>query len=146
LVERRRFVLDVVKALHVPPAGAPHPLPSFWIVEELTPSACAPRMVVGAPPSLVPSSSTQFVRPLNRDTLVRAIYDAMVKGGVLLVTEKPLTSNSDVNRYFIDFYYDFKRRNGYSEQQIARKREALENVETFFQWYNFAGFMAVKKG
>jgi len=109
----------------------------------------------------------QFVRPLNRDTLVRAIYDAMVKGGVLLVTEKTLTNNSDVNRYFIDFYYDFKRRNGYSEQQIARKREALENVlipyrvdenfellrrcgfeivETFFQWYNFAGFMAVKKG
>jgi len=83
------------------------------------------------------------------------------------VTEKTLTNNSDVNRYFIDFYYDFKRRNGYSEQQIARKREALENVlipyrvdenfellrrcgfetvETFFQWYNFAGFMAVKKG
>jgi tRNA (cmo5U34)-methyltransferase len=109
----------------------------------------------------------QFVRPLNRDTLVRAIHDGMVKGGVLLVTEKILTNNSDVNRYFIDFYYEFKRRNGYSEQQIAKKREALENVlvpyrldenfellqrsgfevvETFFQWYNFAGLMAVKKG
>ena len=29
--------------------------------------------------------------------------------------------HSPVNRYFIDFYYEFKRRNGYSEQQIARK-------------------------
>jgi tRNA (cmo5U34)-methyltransferase len=109
----------------------------------------------------------QFVRPLHRDRLARAIYDGMVNGGTLLVTEKVLTNNSDVNRYFIDFYYDFKRRNGYSEEEIAKKREALENVlvpyrvaenvellrrsgfqvvETFFQWYNFAGFMAVKQG
>jgi tRNA (cmo5U34)-methyltransferase len=109
----------------------------------------------------------QFVRPLNRDTLVRAIHDGMTNGGTLLVTEKVLTNNSDVNRYFIDFYYDFKRRNGYSEGEISKKREALENVlipyrvdenfellrrcgfqvvETFFQWYNFAGFMAVKQG
>jgi tRNA (cmo5U34)-methyltransferase len=66
---------------------------------------------------------------------------------------------------FIDFYYDFKRRNGYSEMEIAAKREALENVlipykmdedltllrrngfelvDTFFKWYNFAGILAVK--
>ena len=62
-------------------------------------------------------------------------------------------------------YYDFKRRNGYSEDEILHKREALENVlvpyradenvelfrhsgfqivETFFQWYNFCGFLCVK--
>jgi tRNA (cmo5U34)-methyltransferase len=71
-----------------------------------------------------------------------------------------------MNRFFIEFYYDFKSRNGYSEEEILRKREALENVlvpyrvdenfemfrrngfkitETFFQWYNFAGFLCVKK-
>lgn len=109
----------------------------------------------------------QFVRPLNRDRLARAIYEGMANGGTLLVTEKVLTNNSDMNRYFIEFYYDFKRRNGYSEEEIAKKREALENVlipyrvdenvtllrragfqvvETFFQWYNFMGFMAVKQG
>jgi tRNA (cmo5U34)-methyltransferase len=108
----------------------------------------------------------QFVRPLKRDALIGWICDAMVPGGMLLVTEKVLTNSSDMNRYFIEFYYDFKRRNGYSEEEILKKREALENVlipyrvdenfelfrrngfpvvETFFQWYNFAGFMAVKQ-
>lgn len=108
----------------------------------------------------------QFVRPVKRDALIRWIYSGMTPGAVLIVTEKVLTNSSDMNRYFIEFYYDFKRRNGYSEEEILRKREALENVlipyrvdenielfrrngfpvvETFFQWFNFAGFMAVKQ-
>jgi tRNA (cmo5U34)-methyltransferase len=107
----------------------------------------------------------QFVRPLKRDRLIRRICDGLSPGGVLIVTEKVLTNDSNMNRFFIDFYYDFKRRNGYSEDEILRKREALENVlipyridenmelfrrngfrtvETFFQWYNFAGFLCVK--
>lgn len=108
----------------------------------------------------------QFVRPLQRDNLIKWIYQELVDGGVLIVTEKVLTNDSHMNRFFIDFYYEFKRRNGYSEHEILRKREALENVlvpyridenlemfrrygfdivETFFQWYNFAGFLCVKK-
>jgi tRNA (cmo5U34)-methyltransferase len=108
----------------------------------------------------------QFIRPLCRDRLIHQIYKELAKGGVLVVAEKILTDSSDMNRFFIDFYYDFKRRNGYSESEILRKREALENVlvpyrinenqdmfrrngfeivETFFQWYNFSGFLCVKK-
>ena len=108
----------------------------------------------------------QFVRPLKRDRLIRWIYNNLIDGGVLIVTEKILTNDSDMNRFFIEFYYDFKKRNHYSEEEILRKREALENVlipyrvdenfemfrrngfkitETFFQWYNFAGFLCVKK-
>jgi tRNA (cmo5U34)-methyltransferase len=108
----------------------------------------------------------QFIRPLGRDKLVRHIYESLVNGGALVVTEKILTNNGHMNRFFIDFYYDYKRKNGYSETEIARKREALENVlvpyqlnenldlfrrngfeivETFFQWFNFAGFLCVKK-
>ncbi len=107
----------------------------------------------------------QFVRPLYRDRLIRKIYEGMADGGVLIVTDKVLTNDSNMNRLFIDFYYDFKRRNHYSEVEISKKREALENVlipyrldenlelfrrngfstvETFFQWYNFAGFLCVK--
>lgn len=107
----------------------------------------------------------QFIRPLKRDALIHRIYDSMVDGGALIVTDKILTNDSNMNRFFIDFYYDFKRRTGYSEEEILRKREALENVlvpyrvdenfelfrrngfaiaETFFQWYNFAGFLCVK--
>jgi tRNA (cmo5U34)-methyltransferase len=108
----------------------------------------------------------QFVRPLKRDSLIKKIYDGLVENGVLVLTEKILTNSSSMNRFFIDFYYDFKRRNGYSENEILIKREALENVlipyridenyeifrrngfeivETFFQWFNFVGFICVKK-
>jgi tRNA (cmo5U34)-methyltransferase len=108
----------------------------------------------------------QFVRPLRRDNLIRWIYDSLADEGVLIVTEKILTNNGHVNRFFIDFYYEFKRQQGYSKVEIGRKREALENVlvpyrleentelfrrngfeivETFFQWFNFAGFLCIKK-
>jgi tRNA (cmo5U34)-methyltransferase len=108
----------------------------------------------------------QFIRPLGRDNLIRRIYDSLANEGALIVTEKILTNNGHVNRFFIDFYYDYKRKQGYSDTEIARKREALENVlipyqlnenldlfrrngfeivETFFQWFNFAGFLCVKK-
>ncbi len=108
----------------------------------------------------------QFIRPLYRDHLVRHIYSSLVDGGALLVTEKVLGNWGVINRLFIDFYYDYKRRRGYSEVEISRKREALENVmipyrieedlelfrrcgfqivETFFQWYNFVGILCIKK-
>jgi tRNA (cmo5U34)-methyltransferase len=107
----------------------------------------------------------QFIRPLRRDSLIRWIYSALVEGGALVVAEKVLTNDSCMNRFFIDFYYDFKRRNSYNELEIMRKREALENVlipyrideniemfrrngfkivDTFFQYYNFAAFLCLK--
>lgn len=107
----------------------------------------------------------QFIRPLKRDRLIKHVYEHMADGGVLIVSEKVLTNDSTMNRFFIDFYYNYKRKNGYSEKEIIKKRDALENVlipyrldenielfrrngfqivETFFQWYNFAGFMCVK--
>ena len=52
----------------------------------------------------------QFIRPLQRDRLIKKIYDSMADGGVLITTEKVLTNDSNMNRFFIDFYYDYKRR------------------------------------
>jgi len=107
----------------------------------------------------------QFIRPVNREKLLRSIYAGLVPGGVLIVIEKILAEDSAFNRDFIKYYYDFKRRNQYSEMEIAQKREALENVlipyklseniallkesgfrttETFFKWYNFSGLIAKK--
>ncbi len=45
----------------------------------------------------------------------------MVDGGVLIITGKILTNDSNMNRFFVDFYYDFKLRNGYSEEEISKK-------------------------
>jgi hypothetical protein len=39
-----------------------------------------------------------------------------------------LAEDSLFNRDFIEYYYDYKRRNSYSEMEISQKREALENV------------------
>lgn len=108
----------------------------------------------------------QFIRPLDRERLIRRLYESLVSGGALIITEKVLTGSPATNQLFIDRYYEFKKRNGYSNEEIARKREALENVlvpfridenvrlfrragfqivDTFFQWYNFAGFLCVKR-
>lgn len=107
----------------------------------------------------------QFIRPLYRDQLIRTIADGLLEGGCLILVEKVLSQHSLVNRLFIDHYYNFKRRNGYRDTEIARKREALENVlipyhareneelllnngfrscDSFFRWYNFCGLLAVK--
>jgi tRNA (cmo5U34)-methyltransferase len=107
----------------------------------------------------------QFVRPIYRPKLLKKIYDGLVPGGVLILSEKILAEDSLFNRNFIKYYYDYKRRNNYSELEIAQKREALENIlvpyklsenltmlkeagfghtETFFKWYNFSGFIAIK--
>ncbi len=108
----------------------------------------------------------QFVRPVYREGLLKNIYDGLNPGGVLILVEKILAEDSLFNRDFIEYYYNYKRRNNYSEMEISQKREALENVlvpyklsenitllrdrgfahcEVFFKWYNFAGLIATKK-
>ena len=107
----------------------------------------------------------QFVRPLNREKLVQTIFDGLQKNGCLILVEKVTGSCTLLNRLFIEYYYNYKRRKGYSELEIAQKREALENVlipyhheenrkmlldtgfshiEEFFRWYNFSGIIALK--
>ncbi|MBE7446959.1 MAG: carboxy-S-adenosyl-L-methionine synthase CmoA [Planctomycetia bacterium] len=107
----------------------------------------------------------QFIRPLKRDTLIGSILRGLNENGCLILVEKVLGEDSVFNRLFIKYYYDFKKRNGYSELEIAQKREALENVlipykllenrellikegfrycDVFFKWYNFCGMVAVK--
>jgi len=107
----------------------------------------------------------QFVRPLYRDRMVADIVRGMNDRGCLILIEKLTSADTLFNRLFIKYYYDMKRRHGYSEVEIAQKREALENVlipyrleenvemlkgagfksvEVFFRWYNFCGIVAVK--
>lgn len=108
----------------------------------------------------------QFIRPVNREKLLKEILQGLNSGGALILVEKILAEDRDQNREFIKYYYNYKRRNHYSELEISQKREALENVlipyklsenitllrevgfehcEVFFKWYNFAGLVAFKK-
>lgn len=107
----------------------------------------------------------QFIRPMQRSRFVKRLYDNLRPGGVLILSEKTITHETRMNREFIDIYHNFKKEQGYSELEIAKKREALENVlipfsigenisllkdagfsslQPFFQWFNFASFIAVK--
>lgn len=107
----------------------------------------------------------QFIRPLKRQKAIEDIAKGINKGGCLILVEKVLSLDSKLNRLFIDYYYDFKKRQGYSKLEIAQKREALENVlipyrpeenrqllldngfkecDVFFKWYNFCGMLAIK--
>jgi tRNA (cmo5U34)-methyltransferase len=107
----------------------------------------------------------QFVRPIHREALVRRVFDSLKPGGALFLSEKVLVSDSMLNRLYIDFYLRYKKSRGYSDVEIQRKREALENVlvpyrvdenidllkhcgfksvDVYFRWFNFACFVAVK--
>ncbi len=108
----------------------------------------------------------QFIRPMVRADFLKKVFHALRPGGVLIVSEKIISHDPQLNRSFIDFYLDFKRTQGYSEIEITKKREALEHVlipfsieenrellsqagfasiETFYQWFNFVSFVAVKQ-
>ena len=114
---------------------------------------------------VVMSLTLQFVRPLQRERVLREICDGVNHNGCLLLVEKVVAEESMLNRLYIQHYYELKQRNGYSELEIARKREALENVlipyradendamlrsvgfravDLFFKWYNFVGLVAFK--
>jgi len=108
----------------------------------------------------------QFVRPIDREPLLKNIFTALRPGGILLLSEKIIANDSVFNRLYIDHFLDFKKsRGGYTDLENQRKREALENVlipyrldenyalleragfkqmDTYFQWFNFVCIIAVK--
>ena len=115
--------------------------------------------------AIILNYTMQFIRPLDRPKFAARLYQSLRPGGVLIMSEKVISTNPTINRCYIDFYLDFKRDQGYSEIEITRKREALENVlvpfscrenitmleqagftdvEPFFQWFNFISFIAIK--
>jgi tRNA (cmo5U34)-methyltransferase len=107
----------------------------------------------------------QFIRPLHRERLMADVFAGLQRNGAVILVEKVLGEDSHFNRLFIKYYYEMKRRNGYSDTEIVQKREALENVlvpykllenrelllrtgfryvDVFFKWYNFCGIVAIK--
>ncbi|MBF0412073.1 MAG: carboxy-S-adenosyl-L-methionine synthase CmoA [Desulfamplus sp.] len=107
----------------------------------------------------------QFIKPEKRDKFIYGIYQGLTKGGILLLTEKVIHNNRTILEVEQDFYKRFKLENGYSELEISRKRDSLENIlipetieshterlknsgfnmiDVWLKWFNFASIIAIK--
>lgn len=105
----------------------------------------------------------QFTPTAYRQQMLQNICLKMVRGGALLLVEKIVGCDND--ELLVDIYYDMKRENGYTGEQIKAKRKSLENVlspltaswnedmlrnagfrqvEMFWRCLNFCGWVAVK--
>ena len=107
----------------------------------------------------------QFLPLSKRPSLLKNIHAKLNPGGIFFLSEKVKSSDKKIDEMLICLYQDFKRRNHYSQLEISRKREALENVlvpltseeqtemliragfqsaQLIFRWYNFASYMGIK--
>jgi len=107
----------------------------------------------------------QFVPVAIRDRLVASIHRGLRPGGVMVLSEKVTFEDPHLDELNTELHHEFKRANGYSELEIARKRAAIENVlvpetlrrhkqrigdagfsscDVWFQCFNFASLVALK--
>ncbi len=114
---------------------------------------------------IIMNYTLQFMAQTKRLKLVKKIYQSLRPGGIFILSEKLKSSNEVIDQELINLYYDFKRRNGYSELEIFQKREALDKFlipwpsekqmkllksagfqksEMIFRWYNFGTFLGIK--
>ncbi|QIB64799.1 carboxy-S-adenosyl-L-methionine synthase CmoA [Kineobactrum salinum] len=107
----------------------------------------------------------QFIPRELRDTVIHGIYAGLRPGGIMVLSEKVTFEDPHLDELNIELHHQFKRSNGYSDLEIAQKRNALENVllpetlaqhkariggagfgscDVWFQCFNFASLIALK--
>lgn len=90
----------------------------------------------------------QFIAPGQRSDLLARIARGMQPGGILVLSEKVRFEDEEEQSLQDAWHLDFKRAQGYSELEIARKRDALErtlrpeSVQTHIARLEQAGFSA----
>jgi len=108
----------------------------------------------------------QFVPIEYRQQIIQSVYDSTVRGGAFLLVEKVLGEDSFSNNMLIETYLGRKGENGYTAEQIAKKRESLEgvlvpvtakwnadllttagfsHVECYWRHLNFAAWIGIKE-
>lgn len=107
----------------------------------------------------------QFIPIEYRQQIIQRVFDTTIQGGAFLLVEKVLGSDSFTNQMLIETYLNRKGQNGYTAEQIQRKRESLEgvlvpvtadwnlellrsagfkNIECYWRHLNFSAWIAVK--
>lgn len=105
--------------------------------------------------------SLQFIEPAQRADVLAGVAAGMRKGGVLLLSEKVCFKDPREQQLQEAWHHDFKRAQGYSDLEIARKRDALENVmkpetlechrerlrqagfQSVYRWYQGFNFVSI---
>ncbi|MFT5139313.1 MAG: tRNA (cmo5U34)-methyltransferase [Lysobacterales bacterium] len=107
----------------------------------------------------------QFTPIDHRQRILNDVYSRTAPGGVLILVEKILGKTAELTSLMTDIYHDHKTGQGYSKEEVERKRLALEGVlvpvtsrwneelmiaagfnqvDCFWRWMNFAGWIACK--
>jgi len=109
--------------------------------------------------------SLQFMPKTNRQQIIDRIYEALVKGGAFIFSEKIFSIDSQLQEMMQFCYYDYKRQ-FYSAEELLDKevnlrhmmkpltyseliemveKAGFESVQPFWQNFNFVGIIAIKK-
>ena len=107
----------------------------------------------------------QFTPIEYRLRILQDVYNHLIPGGAFILVEKVIGASAELDATFVEEYYTMKRANGYTQEQIDRKRLSLEGalvpmtanwneqsmrvagftqVDCFWRWMNFAGWIAIK--
>lgn len=107
----------------------------------------------------------QFVPPAERTAVMQTIFDGLLPGGAVLLSEKLCFDDTSQQTLLSELHHDFKRAHGYSDLEIAQKRAAIENrlipetlethlarlrsvgfttIAPWFQCFNFASILALR--
>jgi len=116
--------------------------------------------------SLITSILTiQFIPEQYRQELVNSIYQGLNKGSAFIMVEKVIGNNARFNEMWIELYHEMKLKNGLTEEHVFQKARAIrgvmkpytvdenikllknagfKDIDKFFKWNNFVGFIAIK--
>ncbi len=107
----------------------------------------------------------QFVPIEYRQKVVSNIYGSLQRGGALFLVEKVIGNSATIDDVMVKEYFNIKKENAYTEEQISDKRKALAGtlvpltgewnesmlrtagftkIDTFWRYLNFCGMVAVK--
>lgn len=124
-------------------------------------SICKPKAA-----SLIMSILTIQFTPIEyRLQILDEIYQSLEPGGAFIFVEKVIGNTATIDRLLVQEYLALKSGNGYTAEQINKKRKALEgvlvpvtakyneemlrdsgfrSVDCFYRHLNFAGWIAIK--
>ena len=107
----------------------------------------------------------QFLGIAERTKVLHRLFQSLRSGGALILGEKVLAEEGRFDEIWVELYWDFKRSQGLTDDQILHKARSIRgvlrpitltehikllretgfnNIDVFLKWCNFAGIVAMK--